>query len=103
MQILENPSDTVSQGVSLTLTCEATEGNPADVLSYNWSFEPRYEVSSVLSNNTGRKLEFHNVQYTQAGVYRCEADNEAGVGTSETEILVQCKCAYVYNLLNPKV
>ena len=103
MQIFENPSDTVLQGVSLTLTCEATEGNPADVLSYNWNFEPRYDVSSELITNTDRELELNNVQYTQVGVYRCEADNGAGVGTSETEILVECKCAYVYKILNQKV
>ena len=103
MHIFKNPSDTVLQGVSMTLTCEATGGNPVDVLSYNWSFEPRYEVSSALSNNTDRELEFNNVQYTQAGVYRCEVDNGAAVGTSKTEILVQCKCAYVYKILNDKV
>ena len=91
MHVSATPSDTVSQGSSLTLICEATGGNPAEVVSYNWIFEPRYEVSSELSNKTRRELEFDDVQYTQAGVYRCEADNGAGFGHDEKDVLVQCK------------
>ena len=91
MQISQNPSDTVSQGSSLTLTCEATGGNPSPVSSYSWSFEPRYELSNQLSSNTDRELVFDSVQYTQAGVYRCDADNGAGVGSGSEEVLVKCK------------
>ena len=90
VQISQNPSETVSQGSSLTLTCEATGGNPAAV-SYSWSFEPRYELSNQMSSNTDKKLVFDSVQYTEAGVYRCEVDNGAGVGNDSEEILVECK------------
>ena len=99
MQVSANPSDTVSQGSSLTLICEATGGNPADVLSYNWIFKPRYEVSSELSTKTNRDLEFDSVQYTQAGVYTCEADNGAGVGSSEKKVVIECKYSYGYKFL----
>ena len=91
MQISQNPSNTVSQGSSLTLTCEATGGNPTQVSSYSWKFEPRYELSNQLSSNTDKELVFDSVQYTQAGVYRCEADNGAGVGSDSEEVLVKCK------------
>ena len=91
MQVSANPSDIVSRGSSLTLICGATGGNPAEVVSYNWIFKPRYEVSSELSSKTRRQLEFDSVQYTHAGVYRCEADNGAGFSRDEKEILVQCK------------
>ena len=81
----------MSEGSSVILICEGTRGNPPEVLSYSWSFEPRYEVESPLSSSTDKELEFENVQYTQAGMYRCDADNGAGVGTGEKEVFVQCK------------
>ena len=85
---LSNPLTT---GSSLTMTCQATGGNPDEVLSYNWIFNPRYEVNSDLTDNTDRQLEIDSVQYTHAGVYTCEADNGAGVGSDSETVLVNCK------------
>ena len=93
VQVIQNTPNPVLEGYILNIICDATGGNPSEVSSYNWSFEPRYEVSSELSTNTDRELEFVNVQYTQAGVYECEADNGAGVGTGSKEILIACKHA----------
>ena len=93
VQVVQNTPNPVLEGHILNIICEATGGNPGEVRSYYWRFEPRYEVSSELSINTNRELEFGNVQYTQAGVYRCEADNGAGVGKGSKEVLVACKHA----------
>ena len=88
---MQNPSDTVIEGSTLALICKPTGGNPEGVVSYSWSFSPRYVANSELRSSTDRELEFDNVQHTQAGVYRCEADNGAGVGSDSKEVLVKCK------------
>ena len=98
MQVRVEPAQSVFEGTSLTLTCEASGGNPI-VQYYSWSFKPRYKVSSELSSNNKRKLEFDSVQYTQAGLFRCEAENRAGVGSDSKEIFVHCKYDCWYSLL----
>ena len=91
VQVSTNPSARVLQNSSLTLTCEATGGNPTEVLSYRWNFEPRYKGTSELISNTNKHWVFDSVQYTNAGVYTCAATNMAGVGNGSEEILVNCK------------
>ena len=90
MQVRVEPAESVFEGTRLTLTCDASGGNPI-VQHYSWSFEPRYEVSRELSSNTKRTLEFDSAQYTQAGLYRCQAENRAGIGSDSKEIFVHCK------------
>ena len=96
VEVIQNTPGPVLEGNILNIICEATGGNPGEVLSYSWSFEPWYKVNSELSTciNTYRELQFGNVQHTQAGVYKCEADNGAGVGKGSKEIFIACKHAF---------
>ena len=102
VEVMLNPPGPVIEDSNLTLTCKARGGNPAEVLSYQWDFEPRYEVTNKLGNITDRDLELEGVQYTQAGLYRCEADNGAGVSSGSEDILVHCKYKYQFTATGTK-
>ena len=78
IQVIQDPQDFPSEGSVLFLSCGVTGGNP-EVKYYSWRFKPRYDVTSDISCDTKRELQFDSVQYKQAGVYSCEVDNGAGV------------------------
>ena len=92
VEIIRSQANPLSTGAPLTLTCEASNGNPAPVDSYNWVFQPRYSDSSELDDPTARVVQFDSIDYKRAGQYQCEVKNGAGVNTDSETVLVECKC-----------
>ena len=77
----------------VTLTCEATGGNPA-VDSYEWKVFYRYNNTErvIKSGRMADKLRLTSVDHRSAGTYTCTATNAGGDGQDSSLLLVRCKC-----------
>ena len=80
----------VDEGQNCTMTCNAFDGNPEQVLSYQWQFKANFadEFSDMLQN--GSSLSIDNIAYYKAGQYKCEVTTRAG--TAQHSIKVEVKC-----------
>ena len=76
------PDKVVTEGVNVTLTCNAS-GIPEPVVSW---------INVRSANRTaGNVLEFDNISRHEAGEYICEARNPCRNATESATINVQCK------------
>ncbi|KAJ8404984.1 hypothetical protein AAFF_G00329050 [Aldrovandia affinis] len=77
-----SPSGSVLEGSSVTLTC-SSDANPP-VQNYTW-----YKVNGRKLNpvESGHNLTFNVTEPSDSGQYYCEAQNEHGMGNSETVLL----------------
>ena len=91
VEIKQEPPDLVSEGNALLLTCDTQGGNPQHVFTYQWTFIPRYNVSSVSPVGQNRQLVIAAIEDIHAGKYICQATNAGGRNESTREILVHCK------------
>ena len=92
VEIKQEPPDPVGEGNTLLLTCDTQGGNPQQVLTYQWTFLPRYDVSSDAHVGQCRQLVVAAVEDIHSGKYICKANNIAGSNQGTREVLVHCKC-----------
>ncbi|XP_029474832.1 vascular cell adhesion protein 1 [Rhinatrema bivittatum] len=78
------PFSTVLEGANLTLTCTARGNPPARII---WRKQSSHKSLQTLGE-TG-SIAIPNAEFTDSGVYICEAKNTAGSTTVQTEISVQ--------------
>ena len=76
---------TVTEGDNVTLYCMPS-GTPTPTVSW-------IKVGSGQRFN-GNKLVLPNINRSEAGEYRCEANNECGNASESASIDVQCKFTY---------
>ena len=83
----------ILENTDVTLTCDATNGNPA-VDSYMWKVLYRYNNTErvITSGPTANTLRLTSVDHTSAGTYTCTATNAGGDGQDSSLLLVRCKC-----------
>ena len=69
--------------------CDATNGNP-DQYQYTWTVVPKYggRNQTVIGQNS---LERHNVTFSDAGNYVCEAHNYGGSAITTQAFDIKCK------------
>ena len=91
VEIKQDPPDPVSEGNTLSLTCDTEGGNPEQVSTYQWTFVPRYNVSSDVPMGQNRQLVVPAVEDIHSGMYICKATTLAGSSQGNREILVHCK------------
>lgn len=84
MDRIVNSSNTVNEGSSFYMTCEAS-GHPPP---YNYTWK-RNDTNEVVAD--GNMLNFTNINRNDTGWYRCEATNQCGTGTGLQFVDVYCK------------
>ena len=82
-------NNTLTEHDHMTLTCAASGGNP-ETYSYQWWFTPNFGIAEKHVGDEA-VLNVEDVEYTDAGRYRCEATNSGGSADSVEEIVVHCK------------
>ena len=73
---------TITEGDDVTLSCSAS-GTPPPMVSW-------IKVDSHVRFNRS-DLVLTNINRSEAGVYRCEANNKCGNASETARIFVQCK------------
>ena len=71
----------------MTLPCYA-EGFPKPVVTW---FKNEEEVNNSTYNADTGLLTFHNIQFADRGLYKCEARNFLGIDSATVEIIVNGK------------
>ena len=85
----------VDEHTNCTLHCNATGGNPANVTSYQWEFQPKFGTEPTVSYTSNDAwLELNTVTYTDAGVYGCLVQNDGGLAFDTMTVNVRCKCRF---------
>lgn len=79
-----NPSNTVIEGDSFNITCQAS-GDP-NPKNYTWI---NLRTAQRVYENV---LQFANISRNDTGQYKCEAANRCGKGSQLHSIDVFCKC-----------
>ncbi|XP_030062928.1 vascular cell adhesion protein 1 [Microcaecilia unicolor] len=82
--IMVTPSSTVREGESLTLSCTA-QGNPPARIT--WTKQSADKILQVLEGNDS--ITIPSAEFSDSGLYVCEARNAAGSTTVQTEVSVQ--------------
>lgn len=84
ISFIPNQTLTVKEGDDTHLIC-INDGNDPDATT-EWKRPGTY---TIISNNT--RLNLVNVNQTDAGLYTCRVDTEAGVYEVNAKVVVQCK------------
>ena len=79
-----NSSNTVIEGRPFNMTCEAS-GDPIPI-NYTWI------TVNTSQRHYGNILAFPNIDRSDTGQYRCQADNRCGKDSRVQFIDVLCKC-----------
>jgi hypothetical protein len=84
---LSSDPEPVKEGETLTLTCEASGGNPT-TYTYLW-----YYNNKEVRDKTSKDYKITDIKYTQSGTYLCRAVNYSPDGTADAskQIDVLCK------------
>ena len=78
-------SNPVKEGDDLTLTCQASGGNPTTYY-YEWFYN-----NNKVPKEESRSYTVTAIKYTQNGTYQCKASNDGGYASADVTIDVQCK------------
>ena len=81
------PNFTALEGKNISLPCYA-KGFPKPVVTW---FKNGEEVDSGTYNADTGLLTFHNIQFADRGLYKCEARNFLGFDSATVEIIVHGK------------
>ena len=84
-----NPTD----GSSVTLTCDVTDGRPSHVTKVTWK-KGSTKVTSGHYQLSGRDLTISSLDHSRDnGNFSCAAQNAAGIGrfSAKFQLLVNCK------------
>ena len=84
MDRIVNSSNTVNEGSSFYVTCDASSDPLPNV--YTW----KRNDGNVLAAD-GNMLNFTNIKRNDTGLYRCEATNQCGTGSGLQFVDVYCK------------
>ncbi|KAF4086288.1 hypothetical protein AMELA_G00104200 [Ameiurus melas] len=76
----------IKLGFELTLTC-VTDAEPVPH-KYSWYFKPEHEQQFVTLSHTDEKYRIEKVAVSNAGLYKCSAQNDVGKGENSPEINV---------------
>ena len=90
----QKPTD----GSSMTLTCDITDGNPIDIIKNVIWQNGDTTLSSGRYHVSGRNLTISSLNHTlDDGQYSCAAENEAGMGdfSATFQLLVNCELTLV--------
>jgi len=81
----------IAEGQSTTLTCSIITSNPSDP-NITWSFTNTSGVTTIVSGETGQKLQLSDTAEDEFGTYTCNATNSANLsGTGDITIEQGCK------------
>ena len=87
-------ADAVDWNRPCTLTCSASHGNPTNY-TLQWEFKEKFsDTFQVLTQpvaDNPSELELQNVSTNDAGTYRCNVTNFAGVAKADLDLEVNCK------------
>lgn len=83
-------------GFELNLKC-VTEAEPVPH-KYSWYFKPEHEQQFVTLSHTDEMYRIEKVAVSNAGLYKCSAQNDVGKGANSTEknVLVFCKYSSLF-------
>ena len=81
--------DTVIEDEMMMMTCDASGGNP-EYYTYQWWFTAKFGSEEKMVGDDA-VLRVEQVEYTDAGQYRCEATNHGGSADSTQEVVVHCE------------
>ena len=94
-KVTQKTSGTPTEGGSLTLTCDITDGRPRnDINSVTWKKGGQEVTSSGRNNISGRDLTISSLDHSKDdGSYTCAAENTAGIGgfCETLQLLINCK------------
>ena len=76
----------MSQGKILTLKCEITAGHPAPSISWEKNGNVLSSNSKIYISPDRTQLQIFSIQISDAGSYKCVADNPAGHFEIETRV-----------------
>ena len=96
-------SGSIEEGSELVMNCEIQTGNPQDIITHFWEFEPKYPLiqsQALPEQRENRKLRIERTVYSDAGTYRCTAGNTVGSDTGARQIVIHCKCKMVWLFLS---
>ena len=106
--VIDLPSTRVSQktsgnpteGGSVTLTCDITDGRPRDdIKRVTWKKAGQEVTSSDKNNLTGRDLTISSLDHSKDdGSYTCAAENAAGMGGFGEALQLHVLCKYSLHL-----
>ncbi|XP_007942419.2 hemicentin-2 [Orycteropus afer afer] len=74
-------------GQSLELSCQAT-GTPVPTIQWLQNGRPTEELAGVQVSSQGATLHINHVELGHAGLFACQATNEAGTAGAEVEVFV---------------
>ena len=88
---MSSPKD---EGSQIVITCKIEEGNPENITTKYWEFEPKYPGSksqALPEQEEKTELRIDKTLYHDAGTYRCTAGNAVGNHTGELQFVVHCE------------
>ena len=92
-------SYSIEEGSELVMNCEIQTGNPQDIITHFWEFEPKYPLSqsqALPGQRENREVRIERTVYSDAGTYRCTAGNTVGSDTGARQIVIHCKYKIVW-------
>ena len=84
----------INEGSQIVITCKIEAGNPENITTRYWEFEPKYPGSksqALPEQEEKRELRIDKTLYRDAGTYRCTAGNAVGNHTGKLQIVVHCE------------
>ena len=84
------------EGEKITLSCNAT-GNPEPSISWVKDGSPINSKSRIGLSKDNKRLTITNISRTDSGEYQCVARNRVGNDTSNSRVVVLCKCRTLFN------
>ena len=91
---VQRVSSPIYEGSQTVITCNIEVGNPENITTQYWEFEPKYpdaKSQAIVEQVQKRELKIDKTMYSDAGTYRCTAGNAVGNHTGEIQIVVHCE------------